>query len=446
VKRTKLNIQHQQLSHTLAPSFDVLREIAIQQASISLSTDTLHVKGHQDRVKPSDQLTLPEQLNIKADRIAAEASVFFLKRKNLFQQYCLPNGGPYLCVDGKAIWSGETNLLRWRRSEFILQQYYIDTFKISPETLHSINWAGLRIARQTLSPGLLQFSCKFGIDWLPTGHHMQRRGSIVTECILCGEEETNNHLLLCSHRIDTMMKVLGQFHAYLIEIQTDPTIIAILVNQIAKTLVLPYNNIPINGKTPIIYQKAIDVQNRIGWLRFTRGYIANHWAIIQEQYFTSHNSSKLGDTWSSKISLWWIKQCHCIWMERNNSVHTKQIGTISRLEEETFAQVRQLYNQIDLLPAADREILDMPLEARLQQPVQTLQHWINITTPTVHQCIQTFTSQLTQAHNQITTFFPWRDVRNRSDTQVSAAASEVASTEVTAIHTNRQESLSSCKK
>jgi hypothetical protein len=66
------------------------------------------------------------------------------------------------------------------------------------------------------------------------------------------------------------------------------------------------------------------------------------------------------------------------------------------MEEETFAQVQQLYDQTEFLSADDRVILDMPIEDRLQLPLPTLQHWVKITEPTISQCICTFSQQMEQ--------------------------------------------------
>jgi hypothetical protein len=417
-KRTKIGMTHLHLAHTLAPSYDVLREIHLQQDLLQLDSDTRHVKGHQDRVKKNEQLTLPETLNIEADSMASEANTYFCKARGSQVQYDLPNGGPYLKVDKKAMWSGEIDILRWRRSEFALQQYYVDTFPLpNVASLNIINWAGFRLARQALSPGLLLFSSKFNIDWLPTGKQMHRRGNLVTECVLCGEEESNIHLFLCPSRLDEMNTTIIQFSTYLSEIDTEPELRNVILGQLATWMVLPsahnFNRAPITDA----YSQAVTSQNIIGWHRFVKGYLAVNWAQIQDRFLEQKHSPKLGDSWSAKVSLWWIKKSHEIWMDRNDIVHSKLPGIQSRLEEETLAQVQRLYDQQDLLPAADREMLDMSLEQRLQQPIQSLRRWLEITSPTVHRCILLFREVLQAQHQTITSFFPWRDVRNRDDTQ-----------------------------
>jgi hypothetical protein len=475
-KRTKIGMTHLQLTHTLAPSFDVLREISIQQEEALLQICTQHVKGHQDRVKKADQLTLPERINIEADDLATQAFEFFKSKRSSQVQYDLPSGGPYLICDNKAIWSGETELLRWRRSEFALQQYYTDTLKIPPNALQTINWAGFRLARKALTPGLLLFSSKLSIDWLPTNDRARKIGqSSFSECILCGESETTIHLLLCPHRLDTMIEIMDQFYNYLSEINTAPKLQQVLISQLRKWLVLPDTSTPMNPLSDE-YACASKVQTEIGWHRFCRGYLANNWSQIQDRFLLTHHCPQLGDSWSSKVSLWWIKKYHEIWLNRNEIQHSKQPGIQSRLEAEVLTKVQNLYNQYELLPASDKELLDMPLSQRLLQPIPTLKRWLAITTPTVQTCVNLFNQVLQQQNHRISSFFPWRDVRNRTTPYLNPTQQQSDSSflpwrdsrfrsipeslqnqspqqhqgEATPgaplLYTNSQESLSSCRK
>ena len=82
---------------------------------------------------------------------------------------------------------------------------------------------------------------------------------------------------------------------------------------------------------------------------------------------------------------------------------------------EILARVQQLYEQADQLPAADREMLDLPLADRLLQPIQTLKQWLTITGPTVSQCIRDFNTRLQRCNNDISNIFPLRE-RNGNGT------------------------------
>ena len=49
----------------------------------------MHVKGHQDRVKKTENLTSPEKLNIDADKFASEANIYFKNSRGVRPQYII---------------------------------------------------------------------------------------------------------------------------------------------------------------------------------------------------------------------------------------------------------------------------------------------------------------------------------------------------------------------
>ena len=135
------------------------------------------------------------------------------------------------------------------------------------------------------------------------------------------------------------------------------------------------------------------------------GYLSNAWAVLQDAYLVANKSSKLGDSWSAKVGLWWIKKSYDIWISRNNCVHSDQPGLQNRQEAELFARVQQLYKLAEQLPAADREMLDLPIEDRLLQPIETLKHWLDLTRVTIDNSIQAYRVRLRQRHTPINDIF-----------------------------------------
>ena len=296
---------------------------------------------------------------------------------------------------------------------------------------------------------------------------MSQRGKIITECILCGKEKNNTHLLLCTHRVDVIILAVQNFQLYLDELKTDPLLTTTLINQISKYLGLPNSVTQPPLLIPRAYGAADTSQKSIGWTRFFRGYLTNDWAALQEQHYKKQGSTKLGDHLSAKVSMWWIKQCHKIWMDRNDCVYNKKQGLQSRMEEEVFAQVQQIYTNAELLSTDDRVMLDMPITDRLLQPINSLQQWVNITLPTITTCINYVQQNLRHRNQQITSFFPWRDVRirrtspgqststtflpwrdtkNRHTVQHQQDDQSEATPDNISAPNNSQESLSSCRK
>jgi hypothetical protein len=218
---------------------------------------------------------------------------------------------------------------------------------------------------------------------------------------------------------------------------------------------------------PEEYRHAVKSQEKIGWHRFTRGYLSTNWSVLQDNFCLMNNHKQLGDSWSAKDSLWWIKKTHDIWMQRNDIQHNQQPGLQSRLEAEVLHNVQQLYQQYDSLPSIDKEILDLPLDERIKQPIPTLKRWLDITAPTVALCTTHF-QQVLQRNNQlITSFFSRRDVpcnQNHSQSTVTISPENFETSYTSHQHTqlqhhsneatfsdsllshNSQDSLSSCRK
>lgn len=62
-------------------------------------------------------------------------------------------------------------------------------------------------------------------------------------------------------------------------------------------------------------------QSEIGWDLATRGIFSKICSFEQEKFFTSINDTKLGDSWSGNIILWWIHEVNAIWQLRNQEIH-----------------------------------------------------------------------------------------------------------------------------
>jgi hypothetical protein len=111
------------------------------------------------------------------------------------------------------------------------------------------------------------------------------------------------------------------------------------------------------------------------------------------------------DSWSASVSEWFIKQGRCIWLQRNEKTYNTTQSNQSRLEKETFAQVRKLYETSELLSANDKEIFATPLEEFIQQPWHILNTWVNTAWPTVRACLEAQTERILAHQPRITEFF-----------------------------------------
>ena len=421
VSKSVRHNDYQNPSHTTTPNFDIFKTIYLQQQKFHSSTlpNTIWVKGHQDSSKPIQELPIPAQLNIHADSLATLSTKLIKDGKMEVPYYLFPEGLVWITSNKTMYSSQELFLLRWKYPELQLQKYYEKhIFNISRTKLHEINWAGLRLARTRLSFSEQSFSIKQMIGWLPTGHKTQQYGQLVNHCPMCKHaDETIDHVWLCPTRIEHNKATVLEFQNFLMSENTN--------NEIASAFVIALNrwfritpSYTINDRKHVLWH-TMEKQNKFGWNFFVRGLVINDWAYWQEQHAQKSNTIQLGDSWSSKISEWWIQKSRAIWLQRNEKSHNCTKENESRLEQETFAQIRKLYDTSHLLSANDREIFSTPMEDLIQQPIHSLQLWVRTAWPTVRTCLKNYSDRIVLQNQRLSQFLQQRNINPTSPTSMN---------------------------
>lgn len=67
-----LGKKHFTSGYSITSEWDFIHPITMTLKSLSSQFSVAHVKGHQDNDKPSEQLSLQAQLNVRADTLAEE--------------------------------------------------------------------------------------------------------------------------------------------------------------------------------------------------------------------------------------------------------------------------------------------------------------------------------------------------------------------------------------
>ena len=167
------------------------------------------------------------------------------------------------------------------------------------------------------------------------------------------------------------------------------------------------------------YGKQWKNRTNLGGTSIVRGLVINDWAYWQEQHAQKSNTIQLGDSWSSKISEWWIQKSRAIWLQRNEKLHNCTKENESRLEQETFAQIRKLYDTSHLLSANDREIFSTPMEDLIQQPIHSLQLWVRTAWPTVRTCLKNYSDRIVLQNQRLSQFLQQRNINPTSPTSMN---------------------------
>ena len=394
---------------SIKADYDVLWETTEKQRLLRKCAPRLHqgkhIKGHQDRTKQRHELSRPAQLNVRADEIATQTLRQMLNRNETPDMIALPNCSAYLLNDGKIQPSQEIKTLRWKWSDFNIQEYYCTRLNISATSLHRINWEAYRIARRRLTAAEQTFATKMLVRWLPTGHQVKKYGNKVTACHRCGEDETVDHLFLCKANKDWKTNFLQKLDKFLHDIDTAADIKRALISGFTKWL--DPDLLTTHHRYPVTMRKCHKLQDEIGWNLAMCGLLDENWGAHQEAYLALKPDRRLdqkGTVWATKTASWLILEARQKWLERNNEAHNHNDGQ-SKTERETLEQVRNLYNMGADMSQHDRTMFDEPLEERLQRPILVLQQWVKHIIPTVNRCIRDFRQKLHDKQSDIRKFF-----------------------------------------
>jgi hypothetical protein len=377
------------------------------------------VKGHSDKVKKYHQLSVPEKLNIAADQLASEMLAQVCQQEVDIPRYSLPQCKAYLLNGLHTVSSSEMNLTRWKWSEFQFQGYFTRKHQISLETLHDINWAGVRLARQRFPHHLNMFWSKLSHDWLPTGNVLERQGTVGACCPYCSLPEDTDHLLKCSERRRYITAIHEKFRMYMIKIKTDPKLRCIINNMIEEWLSQASPSYDPDSSDPYILSRI--AQERIGVRLFFRGYVTTSWASIQDSFYDNNHEKGLGDSWSSKVTSWWVTELHEIWKLRNEKYHDpnkEQPGVSTEVLQQS---VELLYQQQPLLPHQDQVLLDAPIATQLRRRKSSLAAWVASTKTTINACIANMKHRMVQEHRDIRSYFSNTNPDNPEATSILAA-------------------------
>ena len=246
-----------------------------------------HVKGHQDLHKLYRDLPRTAQLNVQADDLA---TIAYSGISTPPSTIAFPSCPIYLLNEKQIQSSNEIWTLRWKWSDFAIQDYYTDRLQLSIKRLQSINWQAFRIARKRFRPEEQAFATKLITRWLPTGHRTEKYGSIVTGCHRCGEDETVDHLFRCQHRREWRVEFLARLDNHLKATDTSHDVRSALLLGITQWLDPDHSTtaaLPISTTL-----ECTQSQNDIGWNLVMAGLLSKTGEPIKKNTTNQKSSGK----------------------------------------------------------------------------------------------------------------------------------------------------------
>jgi hypothetical protein len=129
-------------------------------------------------------------------------------------------------------------------------------------------------------------------------------------------------------------------------------------------------------------------QETIGVDSVLFGYFATDWVRLQHCYLVApdlpHSRNQASRAIKATSIFQLLEKCHECWLLRNTHLHgTDPRATSSYKQLHLLVQVTALYKSAPYMLAADREIFEIPVEARQSQTKSTLQAFYSWAKPVV---------------------------------------------------------------
>ena len=223
---------------------------------------------------------------------------------------------------------------------------------------------------------------KWVSDVVPTGMVMQeRKQRIHYNCPICGcEKEDTTHILQCQDEKVKLLRdnLLKELQCWLNSIDTHPDITSFVISGLSSWL-SSSTDVIINDTLEPSITAAFRSQLNLGWVPLLHGLISRDLIHLQQQYYTSIHSRKLGTRWGIRLigKLWSF--IHQLWIHRNSVLHnTPSIDVISGKEHLIASITSEHEMGIDNLPYVYASYFLLPLQILLSKPVKFQKQWFLI--------------------------------------------------------------------
>jgi hypothetical protein len=112
----------------------------------------------------------------------------------------------------------------------------------------------------------------------------------------------------------------------------------------------------------------------------------------------------LGDSWSAKVALWITRESRKLWLDRNEALYRPEGNQESQLEQETKANVRELYSAELKMAEVDRWLFATPIHDMLNRLIIYQAQWVARHTKLILQCVKQFEDRDKNKHADIRTY------------------------------------------
>ena len=368
---------------TKAVHWDLIKSIRNLTAQLPINIIRQHVKGHKDDHLHLDQLSLIEQLNVRADTLA---KAFMSDTQHVAPPLplALPGGGWQLRLDNFTIPCNFDQRILDHCSTPDIQKVWNQRRNITSEQFSKISWNAMDKAMKAVSGGFRIFITKHVSDFSATGKQMKLRKQREHDyCPRCkANHEDSHHVVTCQAKsahnawIKTMKTLKHNLYNNIDTPPTLPTALIAAMNRYYCGFTTPISIHPDWDSTT---KQMIRAQNTIGWKLFLEGAISSDWEGIIDHYLRSIRSKQNSLRWISCLirKIWEVSWD--MWEHRNQVLHHEQRGLellgIPVLDNEITAEHAKGIDALML--DNEKQLFERPLHDILSSNTQLRRAWLD---------------------------------------------------------------------
>ena len=366
--------------------WDIVEAIALHILAMPKPPALSWVKGHQDKSKSRDSLTLEAQLNCIADDLATTELQLRGSPQSMVPR--IASNPVQLHIAGATITTGLSTAIRSAYSLPTLKTYIMTRNQWNPDQYDSVDWHN---HQQVMNRFRVQATTvrKFIHRILPTRHYTNRYNpSTPTLCPLCESvTEDHYHLFRCSHPsrhqwrhglTTSMLELCTEFELPL-------SLTSLLEHGVNAAC---YHQSLHPDRFPAEFRQIICQQNILGWHNMLQSRAAIGWIPLIDQILRdnkAYDTTTTGAIWLFKLCVRFTEHFFMLWDARNQVVHGHDTKSRNRQQRIILlAEIRSITDRRDEYLACDRDYFPTSVEVEEKfedKSPSFMQNWLRIWKP-----------------------------------------------------------------
>jgi hypothetical protein len=360
------------------PQADLILLLRHNLDRLSLNVQYVHVYGHLDEHTQFNQLTMPQQLNVIADKLAKECLLDSINTGTRFGP-TYPGENIRVWIAGRKVTSSVRSTLYDIWGAATAQRLLHRRKKVCNQDYHRVAWGAVGRAMVAYPQMFTLWVTKHVSGFSGTNRHLSRiDDSIVNKCPCCGlTDESTAHITRCSNpgrrkvfqqSVDTMLDWMEETHCDINVIECLDEYLQHRGRRCMGTIArgLPYLK---------EWATEMDI---LGWDNFMEGRIGNIIFDIQKESLKRSGSRRHINSWSTEFIHHILGITHKQWIFRNTRTHICLLDGKTEAEHNTIMeQVGQLlFTDPALLLPEHRYLLDLDFNELGSGSTTNRQYWI----------------------------------------------------------------------